>query len=338
MTMNVALCLKVLAGAARKKWRPALVMCSLAYAGLAAGQTWPTHVVRIVNPLAAGSASDVVARMLAQKLGAHFNQAFVVDNRPGASAIMGTEIVARAAPDGYTFLVGGTTTHAGNPSLFKKLPYDPVKDFEPVAYINGLPYCMVVPAALPVKTVQEFIAYAKANPGTLSYGTGNATGTIGAELFKSATGVDLTQINYKGPPLAVTDLLAGRLSVMFLDTSVARPLMESGKIRALAIAASKRSSNFPDLPTLAESGVPGIDLTVWNAMWAPAGTPRAIVEKMNQEVVAILKMPDIVKGINNMGFTVEGGPGPTPDDLDRYVKSQIAFWARVVKQAGIPQQ
>jgi tripartite-type tricarboxylate transporter receptor subunit TctC len=337
------------AGLRRGSWQATVIFSALLYAGTAtaqaapaepsaAAQAWPNHQVRVVNPLAAGSASDVVARMLAQKLTTHFGQAFVVDNKPGASAIIGTDIVARAAPDGYTLLVGGTTTHAGNPSLFKKLPYDAVRDFTPVAYINGTPYCMVVPESLPVKTVQEFIAYGRANPGKLSYGTGNASGTIGAELFKSATGVEMTQINYKGPPLAVTDLIAGRLSVMFVDTSVAGPLMHSGKIRGLAIAAAHRAASFPDLPTLAESGVPGVELTVWNAMWAPAGTPSAIVQKLNHEINVILKMPDIVKGFNDMGLTVENGPGPAPEDLGKYVNTQIAFWARVVKEANIPQQ
>lgn len=303
-----------------------------------AQSAWPDRPVKIVNPFAAGSASDVVARVLADKLSPRLGQPVIVENKPGANAIIGTELVARALPDGYTYLAGGTTTHAGNPALFKSLPYDPVKDFAPVAYINGLEYFMVVPASLPAGTVQEFIAYGRANPDKLNYGAGNASGTIGAELFKSATGLDMTQINFKGPPLAVTELVAGRLSVMFLDAGTAGPFIRDGRIRALAIAASKRSANYPDVPTLAEAGVAGIDLTVWNGVWAPAGTPAPIVDRMNREINAVLATPEIINRIKELGFTTSGGPGSSPADLGRYTASQIETWARLVREANIPKQ
>lgn len=310
-----------------------LVTSRAAYA-----QTWPERPVKIVNPFAAGSASDVIARLLSDKLASRLGQPVIVENKPGANAIIGTEQVARAQPDGYTFLAGGTTTHAGNAALFKSLPYDPMKDFAPVAYINGLEYFMVVPSSLPARSVSEFIAYGRANPEKLNYGAGNASGTIGAELFKAATGLDITQINFKGPPLAVTELVAGRLSVMFLDAGTAGPFIRDGRIRALAIAASRRSPNYPDVPTLAEAGVKGIDLTVWNGVWAPAGTPAAIVDRMNREINAVLAMPEVINRIKDLGFTTEGGPGPTPADLGRYTESQIETWGRLVQQANIPRQ
>ena len=316
----------------------AALVAALALGGPAHGQTWPDRPVKVVNPFAAGSASDIVARVLADKLSPRLGQPVIVENKPGANAIIGTELVARAQPDGYTLLAGGTTTHAGNAALFKSLPYDPVKDFAPVAYINGLEYFMVVPASLPVRSVKEFIAYGRANPEKLNYGAGNASGTIGAELFKAATGLDITQINFKGPPLAVTELVAGRLSVMFLDAGTAGPFIRDGRIRALAIAAAKRSPNYPDVPTLSEAGVDGIDLTVWNGVWAPAGTPAAVIGRLNKEINAVLAMPEVINRIKELGFTTQGGPGPTPEDLGRYTVSQIDTWGRLVRQANIPQQ
>ena len=311
---------------------------TLALGAPAHGQTWPDRPVKFVNPFAAGSASDIIARILADKLAPRLGQPVIVENKPGANAIIGTELVARAQPDGYTLLAGGTTTHAGNAALFKSLPYDPVKDFAPVAYINGLEYFMVVPASLPVRSVKEFIAYGRANPQKLNYGAGNASGAIGAELFKSATALDITQINFKGPPLAVTELVAGRLSVMFLDAGTAGPFIRDGRIRALAIAAAKRSPNYPDVPTLSEAGVDGIDLTVWNGVWAPAGTPAAVINRLNKEINAVLATPEVVNRISELGFTMQGGPGPAPDDLGRYTVSQIDTWERLVRQANIPRQ
>jgi tripartite-type tricarboxylate transporter receptor subunit TctC len=312
----------------------AVAACPLAPAG---AQGWPERPVRIVNPFAAGAASDVVARLIADKLSQRLGKSFIVDNRPGANAIIGTEIVAKAAPDGYTVLSGGNTTHAANPSLYKSLPYDPLKDFTPVAFIVGLHYYLVVAPNFPARSVRELIAYAKANPGKLSYGTGNATSTISAEMFKLATGTDFAQVNYKGNPLAAADIIGGTLTTMFLDNSTARPLLQGAKLRALGVAALSRSEIFPEVPTLAEAGLPGINLTAWIAMWFPANTPRAVVDRLNAEVNAARAMPEVTQKLKELGFTLEGS-GPRPDEFAEFVKSEIALWARVVREAKIPQQ
>ena len=293
--------------------------------------------MRIVNPFAAGAASDVVARLIADKVSQRLGKTFIVDNRPGANAIIGTDIVAKAAPDGYTVLSGGNTTHAANPSLFKALPYDPIRDFAPVAYVVGLHYYLVVGPGSPARSVQELITYARANPGKLSYGTGNATSTISAEMLKLATGTDFAQVNYKGNPLAAADVIGGTLTMMFLDNSTARPLLQGGKLRALGFAALQRSENFPDIPTLAEGGLPGINLTAWISMWFPAKTPKPIVERLNLEINFARAQPDVVVKLKELGFSLEG-PGPRPEDFAEFVKSEIALWARVVSEAKIPQQ
>jgi len=301
----------------------------------AGAQSWPERPVRIVNPFAAGAASDTVARLVAERLTQRLGKPFIVDNRPGANAVIGTEIVARAAPDGYTLLSGGNTTHAANPNLYKSLPYDPVRDFAPVAFIVALHYYLVVTPGHPARTLQDFIAFARSNPGKLSYGSGNATTLIAAEMFKLATGTDFAQVNYKGNPAAAADVIGGTLTMMFLDNSVARPLLQGGRLRALGVAAANRSETFPDVPTLAEAGLRGIELTAWIAMWAPAKTPRAIVERLNSEVNAARNQPDIAQKLRDLGFSMDG-PGPRPEDFARFVQSEIGLWSRVVAEARIP--
>lgn len=313
-----------------------LVIAAITPASVSA-QSWPERSVRIVTPFAAGAASDVVTRLIADKLSQRLNKTFIVDNRPGANAIIGTDIVAKAAADGYTVLSGGNTTHAANPSLYKSLPYDPVKDFTPVAFIVGLHYYLVVAPGSPAKSVQELIAYAKSNPGKLTYGTGNATATISAEMFKLATGTDFAQVSYKGNPQAAADIIGGTLTTMFLDNSTARPLLAGGRLRALGVAAKTRSEMFRTIPTLEESGVPGIHLTAWIATWFPARTPKAVVDKLNREINAARALPDVEQKLKELGFTLEGC-GPRPEDFSEFIKSEIALWARVVKDAKIAQQ
>jgi tripartite-type tricarboxylate transporter receptor subunit TctC len=300
-------------------------------------QTWPDRPVRIVNPFAAGAASDVVARLIAEKLTRKLDKSFVVDNRPGANAIIGTEIVSKAAPDGYTVLSGGNTTHAANPSLYQSIPYDPIKDFSPVAFIVGLHYYLVVSPNFPGNNVKDLVNYAKSNPEKITYGTGNATSTISAELFNLTTGTQFAQVSYKGNPLAITDVISGNLTTMFLDNSTARGLIQAGKLKALGIAALNRSEIFPDIATLTESGVPGINLTAWIALWFPAKTPQYIVQKMNTEVNAARALPDVTHKLKELGFTLEGS-GPSVQQFTEFIKSEIALWARVVKEAKIVKQ
>lgn len=303
----------------------------------ASAQRWPERPIRLIVPFPPGTASDTVFRLLAEGVAQRLGKPFIVDNRPGANAIIGTEMGARATPDGYTMVSGGNTTHAANPNLYKSLPYDPIRDFAPLAFICGLHYYLVVGVNHPARNVQELIAYAKANPSKLTYGAGNASTIVAAELFKLATGLDFTQVNYKGNPAAAADVIGGSLTMMFLDTSVARPLLQSKKLRPLGIATSKRSENFPDVPTLAEAGFPGIDFTAWIAMWYPAKTPAAIVKQANAEINAVLALPHVQQRLKDIGFALEG-PGTRPEDLDAFVRREIDLWARVVREAKIPRQ
>ncbi|GAA4326658.1 tripartite tricarboxylate transporter substrate binding protein [Pigmentiphaga soli] len=299
------------------------------------GARWPDRPVRIVNPFAVGSGSDVVARLVAEKLSQRFGQPFVVENRPGANAVIGTSLVSKAAPDGYTLLAGGSTSHPANLALFKSLPYDPVEDFAPVAFMVSVHYYLVVPEGSSFHTLQDLIRYAKANPQLANYGTGNASTTVAMELLNLFAGTKFERVNYKGNTLAANDLLGGSLTTTFLDTSTAAPYLTGARMRALGVTAARRSSIFPDVPTMAELGYPGITMTAWNAVWAPAGTPRPIVDSLNAAINDALKMPDVADRIKALGFTFDG-PGSRPEDLDRFVKSEIRFWARAVKQAGIP--
>jgi tripartite-type tricarboxylate transporter receptor subunit TctC len=300
-------------------------------------QSWPERPVRIINPFAVGAGSDLVARLVADKLAQRFGKTFVVDNRPGANAIIGTDIVAKSAPDGYTFLAGGSTTHPANRALFKSLPYDPVKDFTPVAFMVSLHYYLVVANDFPGRAVRELIDYAKANPAKVTYGTGNATSTIAAELLNMVAGTGFAQVNYKGNTLAAIDVISGSITTMFLDTSTAHPFLQSGKVRALAVAAGKRSAIFPNVPTMAEAGFPEVNLTAWNAVWGPAKLPRSIVDSLNSGINAALAMPDVRQKMQELGFSPDG-PGSRPEDLAAFVRSEIELWARVVKQARIQQQ
>ncbi len=325
----------------KSKWtnhvKPAWLAASAMVPLLACAQGWPERPVRVVVPFAGGAATDVATRLIADKLTQKLGKSFVVDNRPGANAIIGTEIAAKAPGDGYTLLLAGNTTHAANPSLYKSLPYDPVKDFTPVAFVVGLHYYLVVAPNFPAKSVQELTAYAKANARKLTYGTGNATSTISAEMFKLATGTDFAQVNYKSNPMAATDIIGGNLTTMFLDNSTARPLLGSGRLRALGIAAKNRSDIFPDIPTLEEGGVPGIHLTAWIATWFPAKAPKRYVDILNREINLARALPDVSQKLKDLGFALEGC-GPRPEDLAGFVKSEIAQWAQVVRDAKIPQQ
>jgi tripartite-type tricarboxylate transporter receptor subunit TctC len=316
--------------------RLAALLLSLSVLG-AQAQGWPERPVRIINPFSPGAASDVAARLLADKLGQKLGKPFVVENRLGANAIIGTDAVAKAEPDGYTLLAGGNTTHAANPALYKSLPYDPVRDFAPAAFVAGLHYYLVVAPSAPARSVRDLIAHARANPRKTTYGTGNASSTVAAELLKLGTGTDFEQVNYKGNPLAAADVMSGALSMMFLDTSTARPLLQAGRLRALGIAAERRSELFPDVPTLGEAGLAGLSFTSWIGLWFPAGTPRAIVERLAIEAHAARLLPDVVPRLRDLGFSLDG-PGQRPEEFGAFVRSEIALWARVVRDAKIPQQ
>jgi tripartite-type tricarboxylate transporter receptor subunit TctC len=299
----------------------------------ALAQAYPTKPIRIVVPYPPGGFNDTLGRTLAAKFTEAWGQPAVVENKPGANTVIGTDYVAKSAPDGYTLLIVAFP-FAVTPSLLKNMPYDTVKDFAPVAWAAVSPNALVVNPSLPVKSVAELIALAKAKPGSLSYAsTGNGSSNhISMELFKSLAGVDIVHIPYKGSGPAVTDLLGGQVQLMFDNAPNVMPQVKAGKLRALGMSGAKRSSFAPDIPTIAESGVPGYEVAVWFGLVAPAGTPRDIVMKLNAEVLRILAMPDVRERFQGQGVEPVGS---TPEQFGEHIKAQMAKWAKVVQDAGV---
>ena len=316
--------------------RAALVTCMLLVCAQAAAQSaasYPARPIRIVVPFAAGGPSDVGARTLAQGLSQSWRQTIVVDNRIGAAGIIGADIVAKSAPDGYTLLMA-QVGDAISMSLYSKLPYNFIRDFAPITLVGQTPFILVAHPSLPVKTVQDLIAVAKAKPGALSFGsagTGVASHLAG-ELFKSAAGVDVVHVAYKGQAPATTALLGGEIAYMFNNPITALPHIKSGKMRALGVSTAKRFAGLPDVPTVAESGVPGFAVSFWMGPLAPAATPRAIVDRLNGEMVRTLKTPEVVERLSPMGLEILA---TTPDEFGRVIKADAAKWAKAVKDAGI---
>jgi tripartite-type tricarboxylate transporter receptor subunit TctC len=300
--------------------------------GIAYGQEWPAaRVIRIVNPFAPGGSTDLVVRLLAQRLTESLQQTVIAENRPGAGTNIGSEAVARAAPDGYTFL-NGTSSLAINVSLYSKLGYDPVKDLAPVVQLTESPNVIAVHPSVPVNSVAELIAYAKAHPGKLNYGSsGNgATNHLAMELLKATANLDIVHIPYKGGGPALADLLGGQIQLMFNPPSSLMPHHRAGKVRALAVSSQQRVDGV-DLPTIAESGLPGFESSVWFALFAPAGTPRPIIDRVNAEVNKLLKDPASRQVLVGAGLTPVGG---TPEALAALMRSDVERWARVVKISG----
>lgn len=311
------------------------VLLAAALAGsplLTYAQTYPTKPIRAIVPFSAGSGTDVLTRMVGAKMAESWGQQVVVDNRPGASGIIAAEAAAKAVPDGYTLFFTSNTTQAANPSLFVKLPYDPVKDFVPVASLATAANLLVVNPSLGIASVKELIQLAKAQPGKLSFAHGSSLSRINGEMFKSMAGIDIVGVPYKSNPQGVTDLIAGHVSMMFTDTITSLPHVKAGKLKALGIGSGKRSALLPDIPTVAEAGVPGYELTGWLAVFAPAGTPDAVVAKLNGEINRILALPEIQGRLAQQGLEPQTG---TPAQLGALVRSDIPKWAKVIKEAGI---
>lgn len=311
------------------------VLLAAALAGsplLTYAQTYPTKPIRAIVPFSAGSATDVLTRVVGAKMAESWGQQVVVDNRPGASGIIAAEAAAKAVPDGYTLFFTSNTTQAANPSLFGKLPYDPVKDFVPVASLATAANLLVVNPSLGIASVKELIQLAKAQPGKLSFAHGSSLSRINGEMFKSMAGIDIVGVPYKSNPQGVTDLIAGHVSMMFTDTITSLPHVKAGKLKALGIGSGKRSALLPDIPTVAEAGVPGYELTGWLAVFAPAGTPDAVVAKLNGEINRILALPEIQGRLAQQGLEAQTG---TPAQLGALVRSDIPKWAKVIKEAGI---
>ena len=306
----------------------------LVCAGASAQTTYPTKPIRFVVPYPAGGPLDIMARAIGQKLTEAWNQPVVVDNRAGAGGNIGADLVAKSASDGYTLLMGAVATHAINPSLYSKFPYDPVKDFAPVALVAQVPNILVVNPAVPARTVRELIELARAKPGTLNFASGStgSTGHLAGELFNVMAGVDMVHIPYKGAAPATTDLLAGQVQLMFDNLANALPNVKAGKLRALAVTTLKRSPAMPDLPTIAESGLPGFDLTTWFGVLVPAGTPADIVAKLNAEIVRALNAKDMRERLEKMG--AEPPANNTPEHFAAFIRSEAAKYAKVIKASG----
>ena len=297
-------------------------------------ETYPTKPVRFVITFPAGGPTDVVVRLVGERLTQEWGQPMIIDNRGGAGGIVGTEIVAKAAPDGYTFLVGTAGGMTINPALQPKLPYDPFRDFTPVGMLVTNPQILVAHPSVAAKNVKELVALAKAKPGQLNFasaGTGTAT-HLGLELFKLTTGIDAVHVPYKGGAPATTDLIGGQVQLLFVSIPSVLPHVKGGRLRALAVSTSKRSASAPDVPTVAESGYPGFEYSNWNALFAPAKTPAAIVKKVNASVVNALRQPDVAQKLSSQG--ADPAPG-TPEDLARYMRADTDKWRKVIRTAGI---
>lgn len=290
--------------------------------------------VRIVVPFAAGGPTDVLARVLAPKLSASLKRTVIVDNRVGATGSIGASYVAKSAADGDTLLLGTSSIMAASPNLSTNLPYDPVNDFIPISLVATIEDILVVHPSVPAKTVRELIAYAKANPNKLSYASSGIGSTyhLGAELFRSQTGIEWTHVPYKGAAPAIQDVLAGHVQVMFDNTSSAIPNIKAGRVRALGVASLKRYAALPDLPTIAEEGVPGYETTIWLGLFAPSKTPAAIIQKLNKEVQEAVNSSEYKDRLLALDMQPRVS---TSQELAGYLKSDLAKWARVVKEAGI---
>jgi tripartite-type tricarboxylate transporter receptor subunit TctC len=301
--------------------------------GLAAAQAYPSRPVKLVVPFPPGGSLDFTGRLLAQRLTEMWSQPVVVENKPGAGGNIGADLVAKSPPDGYTILLGALSTHAVNPSLYKTMPYDAVKDFAPITLIATTPNVLVVNAATPVNNVREFIAWTKANPGKLSFGSGSigSGGHLAGELYKVETGTDAVHVPFKGGAPATQALLAGDTQFMFDNLANAMTQVKAGKLKALAVTTAQRSGLAPELPTMAEAGLPGFDISTWYGLFAPAGTPAAVIAKWNADVTKILTSADVRAKL--MADGAEPAPD-TPEQFAQFIARELAKYARIIKASG----
>jgi tripartite-type tricarboxylate transporter receptor subunit TctC len=312
----------------------ALAFTIAAMASASAQPNWPEKPIRVIVPLPAGSAVDVVGRLIMNKLGARLGQTIVVENRPGASGALASDAVAKAAPDGYTLGMATSTTHVTTAILNAKLPYDPVKDFAPVALIGIVPYTLAVAPKLPANSLSELLALAKAKPNTLSYSSvGNASQAhLAAELMSTMTGVKLNHVPYRTSSQAILDLAEGRIDITFGILGTLLPLIKEGRIRALAVTTEKRTDYAPDVPTMAEAGLPGFEATLWFAVVAPAAIPPALLARLNGEINSILQDPDVKRGLSGHAITIEPS---TPEKLRETIRLDIEKWREIAVKAGV---
>jgi tripartite-type tricarboxylate transporter receptor subunit TctC len=315
---------------------------TLLVAGIAAGVSWsgawaaeayPTKPIRIIVPVAAGGGTDFTARLIGQKLSDAWGRPVIVDNRPGAAGNLGVEIAAKAIPDGYT-LVMPITSFPANPTLYSKLPFDTEKDFSPITLVASAPLLLVVNPNLPVKSVSDLIALAKAKPGQLNYGNSGmgTTAHLAAELFKRTAGIEIINVPYRGGGPAVIDLIAGNIQLYFSTVPAALPQTKAGRLRPIAVTSLKRVPEIGDVPTVAESGLPGFEVLGWFGLFSPAGTPRPVIAKLNTEIVKILQMTDVQEKLSGHGL-IPGGN--SPEELGAFLRAEIKKWGGLIKEAGI---
>ena len=300
----------------------------------ALAQTWPSKPIRLVIAQAPGSATDVISRVVANPLSESLGQPIVIDARPGAGGALGTEVAARSAPDGYTLFMANNSTHGSNPAVYAKLPYDAVKDFAPISFVASVPYVLVVDPKLPVATVQEFVAYVKARPGKLNYASaGNgSTHHFCGELLKSMTGIDIQHVPYKGSGPGIAGLLGGEVSMMFSNVADIGSQIKAGKVKPLAVTATKRASLLPEVPTMEEAGLPGFVITSWFGLLAPAGTPAPVIVRLNAETVKVLGRSGVKTTLGAQGLEVASS---TPEQFGEHIKSEIARFTKIARSAGI---
>ena len=310
------------------------VITGSAYAQAPKAAPYPVKPVRILVGYAPGGATDIIGRLIAQKLSEASGQSFLVENRPGASATIATELVARAAPDGYTLLIAATTSHSILPSLMAKLPYDPLRDFAPVSSLAISPLLLALHPSLPIRSVTDMIKLARARPGQLSFGAGG-TGTpphMAGELFKQMAGVDMLYVPYKGEAPAISDMIGGQISLIFSNVIAVLPQVQAGRLRGIAVTATDRLPTLPQFPTVAESGLPGFAVEAWFGLVSTAGTPVEVISRLNADTIRGMTQPDMRERLANQGLFVKTG---TPAELTVLMQSEIVKWAKVVKTAGI---
>lgn len=326
-------------GAATRLLTHSVAVVAIMLAGLTAfssramsADVYPSRLIRLVVPFPAGSATDVEARFLADKVGALLNQKIIVENKPGANGNLGASEAARAAPDGYTLYLATNSTHSANVHLYNKLPFDPVADFVPVARLTRNPLVMVVAKDFPAKTLAEFISYAKAHPGKLSYGTGNTGSMAAAQLVKSMANVDAVRVSYPGTPQAITDLIGGRIEFVITDIAVTREFIQQGSLRALGVTTPVRITSLPNVPTMAEAGLPGYDFAAWSGLFVPKGTPDDIVQTLNKAFTSVVTSPEAQTFFTNIGLEPNVS---TSAQLADYVKAQTELWGRIIRESGL---
>ena len=314
--------------------RLACVAALAASCSAALAQSYPVKPIRLIIAQAPGSATDVTSRTVGMKLSEALGQSIVVDARPGAGGTLGTEIAAKAPPDGYNLFMANNSTHGSNPALYQKLPYDAIRDFAPIIFVAATPYVLSVHPSLPVTTVKQLIALAKSRPGQINYGSaGNgSTHHLSGELMKTMAGIDMVHIPYKGTTPGIAALLSGEVSLMFNTVTGIAPHVKTGRVKALAVTTPKRSEMMPGVPTLSEAALPGFEMLSWFGLLAPAATPRNIIIRVNAETAKVLALPETRTALSNQGLEARGG---TPEQFGDYIKGEIAKITRIAKTAGV---